>query len=524
MNYSYAMNYTPIHGAYLQEIRDCSNLFIFQQNPSWRTTLFSIKKLGIIPYKYQHLLWKHFHTDQRVIVCKSRQIGISTAIEIFCLEAATENLYPSGILKNTKIGVMADSDEHAKKILLDIRDIIELSDNRNENTFFKDQTSEPDNVYRISFKNKSYIKSFPPTKKIRSYPLDIVFVDEAAYIQDDDLFHTAVEPTVSKTGGKIILVSTPNGQKGYFFEIFDPFDKLKIHEYSRFWFHWKQCEDELQKKIIRQKYQIALQDGNLKKFEQEENAMFTVDESAFFDSADVDNGVDKTLAIEYEWYKTPCVLAIDYGMSRTETTLTIKTKFRGKIITLFQWGKIDFDLNLLLDESFEHCIQNLMKRYHLSLMIVDDCPEGYQCNQQFESKGYPVRRFDFKGGGKNRIFYMYKSALKKGIIKYPLIRELIIQMKQLMEVKMKMTNSIEKPKSGLDDRIVGEVLASLPFIEEEGNFESILIESKPLATKGQFTVVHRIDTQWDELKASSIDMATLVAEHNRKILEKNARE
>ena len=98
---SLLMNYTPIHSTYLQEIRDTQNSFIFQQNPSWRTTLFSIKKLGITPYKYQHLLWKHFHKDQRIIVCKSRQIGISTAIDIFCLEAATENLYPSGLLKNT---------------------------------------------------------------------------------------------------------------------------------------------------------------------------------------------------------------------------------------------------------------------------------------------------------------------------------------------------------------------------------------------------------------------------------------
>ena len=125
------MNYTPIHSSYLQEIRDSENPYLIKSNPSWRTTLFSIKKLGITPYKYQHLLWKHFHTDQRVIVCKSRQIGISTGIDIFCLEAAIENLYPSGILKNTKIGVMADSDEHAKKILLDIRDIMDLADATN---------------------------------------------------------------------------------------------------------------------------------------------------------------------------------------------------------------------------------------------------------------------------------------------------------------------------------------------------------------------------------------------------------
>lgn len=521
------MNYTPIHSAYLGEIRDSLNPFALKMNPSWRTSWFAQKKLGITPYKYQHILWKSFHNDKRVIITKSRQIGVSTAIEIFALDCAVNNLYPSGMFNNTKIGIVSNTDDQAKKVLRDIRAFMRMGDEFLGGQFFKEQISDdksmPNNAYTITFKNKSAIMCFPPTEKIRGYPLDLVFVDESAFIEDEDIFDTAIYPTISKTGGKIILASTPAGQRGFFFEKFDPFDRYKIHEYVRFWFFWKQCEDEQQLKLIRQKYKIALETGNLKKFEQEYNAKFTIDESAFYNSEDVDKGCDKSLAIEYEWRETPCVLSIDYGMSKSETSLTIKTKFKGKAITLFQWARADFDLNLLLDDSFEHSVPNLWKRYPIYIIIVDDCPEGYQTNQQLENLGYPVRRVDFKGGEKNRAFCMHRSALKKEIIKYPDIRELKVQMKQLMEINMKVHTFIEKPKDGLDDRIVGEVLASLPLIEEEGNFESMIIEAKPISLKEQF-ITHRTDEQYQNILASMPDIATLVAEHNRKILEKNARE
>src|SRR3990167_6237536 len=494
------MDYTPIHSAYLQEIKDSNNEFIVAANTSWKTTEFSLKKIGLMPYKYQHLVWKNFHTSQRVMICKSRQIGVSTAIELFALQCATENLYPSGVFKNTKIGIVSNTDEQAKKVLRDIRNFMDLGDDFLKTHYFREKVSsakeDPNNAYTITFGNRCFIQCFPPTEKIRGYPLDIVFVDEAAFIENEDIFDTAIYPTISKTGGKIIMASTPAGQRGFFFETFDPFDRHKKHEYTRFWFYWKQCEDEVQKKLIKQKYRIALETGNLIKFDQEYNAKFTVDESSFFDSSDVDKGVDETLSLEYQWFNTPVVVSIDYGMSKSETCITVKTKIKEKAITLFQWARLNFDLNLLLDTSFEHSVPNLIKRYQIETIIVDDCPEGYQTNQQLENKGYPVRRFDFKGNEKNRAFFMYKSALKKGIIKYPEIRELMIQMKQLMEVRMKITTFIQKPKDGLDDRIVGEVMASLPLIEDEGAFQSYLVFSS-MPTENHYKDA-RYDSQWEE--------------------------
>ena len=519
------MNYTPIHSTYLQEIRDSTNEWLLKTNPSWRTSWFSQKKLGITPYKYQHLIWKHYHTDKRVITTKSRQIGISTAKQIFSLDCLENNLYPSGIHNNTKIGIISRDAKASTKMMREILELGRKQDSFNENNKFKEMLDfdAPNNMTQITLKNKCFAKCFAPTESIRGETFDIVLPDEGGFI-DDEIFYNCIMPTVSKTNGKIFASSTPNGQKGWFFETFDPFDKFKVHEYTRFYFFWKQCEDPQMLKIIRQQREMAIMKGTYKNFQQEYEAKFTVDESAFFESTDVDKGIDHSLAMCYTWNLTPCSVGLDYGMAKSAMAITVKTKYKGNIVTLFQWASTDFDENLLMDEAFDNSLPNLRKRYPVTWVVADDCTQGYRTNLELENKGYPLKRYDWGRGisrgtmeNKNRYYYDYRAALRKGLIKYPEIREMIVEMKQLMEVRMKIISSIEKPKGGMDDRIDSEVMASIPFLEEEGNFESILIEAQPTTIKEQFKNPYR-DAQWDDLKSSSVDAASYVYEHNRKIL------
>ena len=480
----------------------------------WRISDFSINAFNIIPFKYQHMLFKEFFKRDRIVVCKSRQIGISTAIMIMSLYSAVKNLFASGPFKNRKIGRISKANEQAKRVLLEIKRLMLLGDQNLAEKPFEDATDKskfaPQNMLQISFANRSFIKCFPPTDAIRGEALDLVFVDEGAFV-DDAVFYDAIEPTTSKTGGKIIIVSTPNGQKGYFFDMFDPFDKFKTHEYFRFWFYWKQCEDQTQRKRIKDKLYESREKGTLKNFDQEYNAMFTVDEEAFFENSDVNNGVDQSLSHVYEWKKTPCSLSIDYGQTRSKMCLTVKTKEDGIIKQLCQWAKLDFDENLLMDKSFEHSIPNLMERYHVQWVVVDDCSQGYRTNQQLENEGLPVMRIYFSAGKgsmglKNKMYYSYRGALKKGFIKYPQNRELMSEMKALMEVvsTARTTTSIRKPKSGFDDRIDGEVMASWPFLEMEGDFEAVLIGEESDKKLDAFNA-HRFDEEWERLQAELPD-------------------
>lgn len=512
------MQYSTMHQAYANEISQVeksiqagagATQLLINKNPTWDITRFSIAVFGIRPYKYQHLLSKHFFNSKRMIVCKSRQIGISTWAQIAALYCVAYNKFPSGIFNNTKIGIISKSDDQSKKVLLDIKKLMSLGDHLLPHKPFEKMIDAskhiPQTMKHISFKNKCTIKCFPPTDGVRGETFDIVFIDEAAFIDNEDIFYNSIVPTVSKTDGKIIIMSTPNGQRGFFFESFDPNDTRKTHEYDRYWLYWKHCEDPVQRKVIKQYYEEATQTGNRKKFEQEYEALFTVDEQAFFESADVDKNIDENLSLEYNWTKSPCSVSIDYGQTRSATVITVKTKYEGKIITLFQWADFNFDENLLMDISFEHSIPNLYNRYDVRWIVVDDCSQGYRTNKELENKGYPVLRYSWgRGqhtGDKNRMYYHYRSLHKRGIIRYPHIRELIHEMKAMMEVRMKISTAIQKPNSGTDDRIDGEVMATIPFMEEDNDFKSdVITPQEDLSVKRYGASWH--DHEWDYLQAT----------------------
>ena len=484
-----SMYYTDLY----KNLRYERNLICRPETPSESKakksiTYFSYQVLGIKPYTYQHQLFKASMKEKRIIICKSRQIGISTGLEIIALQAAIYNLYPSSIYNNTKIGMISRADKASKKLMGEIKSLTYLGDRTIEEKsggkvkkYLSSKIAKardlPNNRSEITFDNGNTIKCYPPTDACRGEPFDILIVDEARDV-DEEIYLDAMIPTVSKTKGSIILSSTPKGQHGMFFQTFDPFDVYKEHDYKRYWYYWKQCEDNDQKKVIRNFRKQCERVGNMRHFDQEYNALFTVDQTAFLNSTDVDNGIDWDAQMEYSCQKFPCSLAIDYGMADSATTLTVKAKQKNTLRTIWQFGEFGMDINKLTDDSFEHSVPNLMKRYNLGIIVVDDCPQGYQTNKALEDKGFPIKKFNFRSdqvaGERNRGYFMYRGALKMGRIKYPKIMELIAEMKCLQEVSLKVCTRISAPQGANDDRIDGEMMASYPFLEEEigGSFES----------------------------------------------------
>lgn len=377
------MNYTRIPPLITEELSRLNaepiDLSKCEQNPSY----FSKHILGITPYKYQHLILRKYadgahDRNGRLIICKSRQIGISICLAILALWYASYNKanggLGTGIYKNTKVGIISRSDDQAKKLMAEIQKMVWYSPDLTFRAKALRERGKPLNKKELHFQN-GWVKCFPPTDSCRGESFDLLIVDEAAFV-DDNLFKDAMEPTVSKTNGKIILSSTPNGQKGLFFELYDPYNLRWGHEYERLWFYYKMCEDPVQMRIIEDKLKHAKETGNLKSFDQEYNALFTVDECSFFENGDVERGMDKNLTILYEYKDGPCSLGVDYGAGKSETALTVITFKDNKAILLFQFSQTNLDENLLMDTNWEHSIPNLNKRYRLNNVVVDDCLDG----------------------------------------------------------------------------------------------------------------------------------------------------
>jgi hypothetical protein len=78
-----------------------------------------------------------------------------------------------------------------------------------------------DNVLSAQLVNGSRIVSLPSSEHtIRGYSaVNTLIEDEAAFV--DDKLNVAVRPMLAVSGGQMILMSTPNGRRGHFFEAWE---------------------------------------------------------------------------------------------------------------------------------------------------------------------------------------------------------------------------------------------------------------------------------------------------------------
>lgn len=83
--------------------------------------------------------------------------------------------------------------------------------------------AESETSMSVTLANGSRFISLPGSEaRARGYSADLVIADEAARIEDP-LFY-AVRPTLAATGGRMILLSTPFGKRGFFYETWESDD------------------------------------------------------------------------------------------------------------------------------------------------------------------------------------------------------------------------------------------------------------------------------------------------------------
>jgi len=452
---------------------------------------------------------------KKFIMCLGRQVGKSTALQALSLWAAYFNRYPSGVSKDTKVFVISRSDEQAKKFLEDIRKMVRAGDmhmsqvtrSKKEHTvnWLSAKLIEPNNSTTLTFKNaygiRSSIKSVPPTDAVIGNSADILVIDEAAKLNcnnPDNWFNEAAEPTTTATGGITILNSTPNGSSGFYYDLFDPDDHKQVHAYYRIWFPYSINTEPGYVADSAAKKERLVSDGKIKEWEQEYEAKFTTQTTAFFDSQRVDLGVDDTLGEVYS-HKGPTAIGVDYGMVNSQTVFTISEG----LTTLRQIAYPSGDSGL----SWFADVCELVDTFHCEYIIVDDCPQGYTMNNQLIQKygEFPagkVRKLNFRGE-KIKMYTEYRRKLYLGEVKYPHIPKLLRQMKAMQEIQNKISVSIEKGSGQRDDRVDSEVMSKFLYLDNEVVQEIGLNWDDPYAqglpTDEELKSV-RGDTQWLQIQ------------------------
>ena len=210
---------------------------------------------GLIPfntYPFQNDCVDDFLDNRFNIVLKSRQLGLSTLVSAYSVWLAIFQREKNILIIATKLAVAQNFISKVKTMIKSLPSWLLLPD------------IVSNNKQQIQFSHGSSIKAIPTSEDAgRSESLSLLIVDEAAFVRNFDTIWTGIYPTIS-TGGRVILLSTPNGVGGQYYKLYteaesnlNEFNAIKlpwtVHpECDQEWF--EQVTSNMSKRQIAQEY------------------------------------------------------------------------------------------------------------------------------------------------------------------------------------------------------------------------------------------------------------------------------
>ena len=163
------------------------------------------------------------------IILKSRQLGISTL-------SAGYSLWLMLFQEDKNVLVIATKQEVAKNLVTKVREMHNYLP-----SWLKGNTTE-DNKLSLRFSNGSQVKAVSSSGDAgRSEALSLLIIDEAAFIDKIDEIWASAQQTLA-TGGKAIILSTPNGTGNFFHKTWvaaeesrNKFNTIRLHCSKRRW-------------------------------------------------------------------------------------------------------------------------------------------------------------------------------------------------------------------------------------------------------------------------------------------------
>ena len=165
---------------------------------------------GAIPFKtydFQDRCVDDFRQHRFNIVLKSRQLGLSTITAAYAMWMVLFHKDKNVLVIATKLAVAQNFIKKCKFLLASCPKWLILPQ------------IVKNNSQALEFNNGSQIKAIPTSDDAgRSEALSLLIVDEAAFVRNFDTLWTGLYPTLS-TGGEAIVLSTPNGVGGQYYDL-----------------------------------------------------------------------------------------------------------------------------------------------------------------------------------------------------------------------------------------------------------------------------------------------------------------
>ena len=254
---------------------------------------------NLYPYQKQLL----YETHDRIIINKSRQIGISSFFAYYSLIHA---------LTGKKVLIVSPSERQSLNFFDYVKSyFFTLTQYLNQNP------AEITQAGYIEFINRGSIRSLPNSPQtIRGYKADIIIADEFAHIENDREIWESIFPMLTR-GGRIILISTPKGEGNLFYEIWH---NAELYGFKRYLINYRDCPD-----ITPQRIEEIRRSMDEFSFRQEYENEFLGSREAVFPIDLIDKVTDK--ALSYWTYPEQIdpdamlVVGVDVGRKHDKTAI-----------------------------------------------------------------------------------------------------------------------------------------------------------------------------------------------------------
>ncbi len=174
---------------------------------------FAAERLEFTPDAWQEKVLES--TGQNILLNCSRQAGKSTTTAIIALHEAF--YWPDSLIL-----LVSPSLRQSRELFVKVCGFLRMLEPR--------PILEEDNRLSFTLSNGSRVVSLPGSAEtVRGFSAPrLVIEDEAAFVEDG--VYGAVRPMLAVSGGRLILMSTPYGKRGHFFEAWkdDENEWLKI--------------------------------------------------------------------------------------------------------------------------------------------------------------------------------------------------------------------------------------------------------------------------------------------------------
>ena len=346
---------------------------------------------GLVEFKtftFQDQCLKDFESFVHNIVLKSRQLGLSTLVAAYAV-------WLSIFYKDKSILVIATKLPTAQNFIKKVKVAIQylppwlmmpriISENKSE----------------VKFDNGSSVTAIPTSDDAgRSEALSLLIVDEAAFIRDFEEIWSGVYPTLA-TGGKSIVISTPNGVGGQYHKLWVEAES-GLNEFNPIKLSWDKHPDRDETWYVKTQSNMSK-----RKFAREYLCDFSMSGDTFMQAEDMEwirtqiappmekMGADHNVWVWYQpEYGHTYVLSADVsrGDSTDYSTFHVIDLMTGTVVAEYK-GKIPPD-------RFGDLINEFGLRYHKAVVCPENNTFGYTTCTRLKELKYPRLYYEGSRGG-----------------------------------------------------------------------------------------------------------------------------